>query len=102
MMPEKPDKTWLDYLEEEDLSFIKRFLLVSGSLKELADAYGVSYPTVRLRLDRLIQKVQILDDRKVEDVYERLLRAQYANGKLDAATFKGLLAAYQEQKKGSP
>ena len=72
-----------------------------GSLKELADAYGVSYPTLRLRLDRLIQKIKILDSEKIEDGYERVLRAQFADGKLDGTTFKQLLTAYQEQKKGS-
>ena len=92
---------WVDRLDEEDLTFIKRFILVSGSLKELADAYGVSYPTLRLRLDRLIQKVKILDSQKIEDGYERLLRAQFADGKLDAATFKQLLTTYQQHMKGS-
>jgi hypothetical protein len=92
---------WFDRLEEEDLTFIKRFILLSGSLKELADAYSVSYPTLRLRLDRLIQKIKIFDSEKIEDGYERLLRAQFADGKLDAPTFKQLLIAYQEQKKGS-
>ena len=92
---------WLDRLEEEDLTFIKRFILLSGSLKDLADAYSVSYPTLRLRLDRLIQKIKILDSEKIEDSYERLLRAQFADGKLDAPTFKQLLTAYQEQKKGA-
>jgi hypothetical protein len=96
------DKRWIDYLEEEDLGFIKRFILFSGSLKDLANAYDVSYPTLRLRLDRLIQKIQILDNQKIEDHYERLLRAQFADGKLDAPTFKRLLSAYNEQKKDSP
>ena len=50
---------WMAELEEEDLAFIKRFLLSSGSLKEVAGAYGVTYPTVRLRLDRLIQKIRL-------------------------------------------
>lgn len=95
------DSKWIDRLEEEDLAFIKRFILLSGSLKDLADAYNVSYPTLRLRLDRLIQKIKILDSQKIEDGYERLLRAQFADGNLDAATFKQLLTAYQEQKKGS-
>ena len=54
MIPE-----WLANLEEEDVAFIKRFLLASGSLKEIAAQYGVSYPTVRLRLDRLIQKIKM-------------------------------------------
>jgi hypothetical protein len=92
---------WIDSLEEEDLAFVKRFILLSGSLKELADAYGVSYPTLRLRLDRLIQKIEILDDQRIEDSYERLLRAHFADGKLDAGAFKQLLTSYQQQRKGS-
>ena len=92
---------WIEQLEDEDLTFIKRFILLSGSLKDLAEAYNVSYPTLRLRLDRLIQKIKIFDSEKIEDSYEKLLRAQFADGRLDAATFKQLLTAYQEQKKGS-
>lgn len=42
---------WMAELDEEDVAFIRRFLLASGSLKEVAGEYGVSYPTVRLRLD---------------------------------------------------
>lgn len=49
---------WLASLDEEDVSFIKKFVLASGSLKEVAGIYGVTYPTVRLRLDRLIQKIR--------------------------------------------
>ena len=94
-----PTARWIDLLEDEDLSFIKRFILFSGSLKDLADSYKVSYPTVRLRLDRLIQKIKILDDRKIEDGFERLLRAQFADGKLDSVTFKQLLAAYRDKQK---
>ncbi|MEG1658804.1 MAG: DUF2089 family protein, partial [Oscillibacter sp.] len=41
---------WMTGLEEEDLTFVKKFILASGSLKEVAALYGVSYPTVRLRL----------------------------------------------------
>ncbi|MBQ8144487.1 MAG: DUF2089 family protein, partial [Butyricicoccus sp.] len=52
---------WMAQLESEDLAFIKRFVLASGSLKAVAEEYGVTYPTVRLRLDRLIQKIEIAD-----------------------------------------
>jgi hypothetical protein len=93
---------WIDLLEEEDLAFIKRFILVSGSLKDLATAYHVTYPTLRLRLDRLIAKITVLDSQNIEDDYERLLRALFAEGRLDAAGFKQLLRAYSRQKKGSP
>src|SRR5215475_9056243 len=88
------EERWINQLEEEDLAFVKRFILFSGSLKDLAAAYEVSYPTLRLRLDRLIQKIKILDSQKIQDSYERLLRAQFADGKLDATTFKQLLTAY--------
>lgn len=53
VMPE-----WIASLDEEDVSFIKKFVLASGSLKEVAGIYGVTYPTVRLRLDRLITEDQ--------------------------------------------
>ncbi len=100
-MPVIQEKRWVDLMDEEDLAFIKRFILLSGSLKDLAEAYSVSYPTLRLRLDRLIQKLQILESQKIEDPFERVLRAQFADGKLDAAVFKQILAAYQLQKRGS-
>jgi hypothetical protein len=95
------DKTrWTDSLEDEDLAFIKRFVLFSGSLKELAEAYNVSYPTLRLRLDRLIEKIKILDSQTIDDHFERHLRAHFADGKLEPHVFKKLLTAYQQQKKG--
>ena len=53
---------WMAGLEEEDVAFIKKFILASGSLKEVAAQYGVTYPTVRLRLDRLIQKIRLVED----------------------------------------
>jgi hypothetical protein len=86
---------WIDHLSDEDLAFMKRLVLASGSLKELANAYRISYPTVRLRLDRLIAKIQVVDSQEVRSEFERVLRAQHAEGKIDADTLKKLLAAYQ-------
>jgi hypothetical protein len=86
---------WYRALEDEDLQFIKRLVLASGSLKELAQAYGVSYPTIRLRLDRLIEKLKVLDRSDIQDDYERLLRASYAEGKIEKSTFQTLLTAYE-------
>lgn len=53
-MPIETVPEWMAGLEEEDVAFVRRFVLASGSLKEVAGGYGVTYPTVRLRLDRLI------------------------------------------------
>lgn len=88
---------WVDALEDEDLSFIKRFVLASGSMKELASAYGISYPTVRLRLDRLIQKINLLDRQDIATPFERVLRMQHADGKIDGQTLKLLLEAHQAE-----
>ena len=74
--------TWLTDLEPEDLTFIKKFILSSGSLKEVAALYGVSYPTVRLRLDRLIQKIK-LTERAEEDPYVSLVKRLAVDDKLD-------------------
>ena len=44
----------LSRLSDEDQEFVLAFILSSGSLKQMAKLYGVSYPTVRNRLDDLI------------------------------------------------
>src|SRR5687768_4970289 len=88
---------WIDRMSDEDLSFVKRFVLASGSLKAMADAYGISYPTVRLRLDRLIERIKIYDSEKITSDFERVLRAQYADGRIDLATLKTLLDAHKKE-----
>jgi hypothetical protein len=91
-------KRWTDDLEDEDLAFLKRFVLASGSLKDTAESYQISYPTVRLRLDRLIAKIQILDESTPATRFESILRASCAGGKIDYATMKKLLDAYRAEK----
>ncbi|HUT35298.1 MAG TPA: DUF2089 family protein [Planctomycetota bacterium] len=91
------EHTWTNLLSDEDMAFVKRFVLASGSLKELAAAYGISYPTVRLRLDRLIEKIRILDSHEIRSDFERHLRVLFGEGKLDMATLKLLLAAHQKE-----
>ena len=93
--------TWFDELSDEDTTFIKRFVLASGSLKALARVYQISYPTVRLRLDRLIEKVKVLDDDAIASPFERMLRARYAEGKLDMETLRVLLAAHEAELAGT-
>ena len=85
------------HLNDEDLAFIKRLVLASGSLKDVAASYGISYPTVRLRLDRLIAKITVTESEDIRSDFERVLRAQHAEGKIDADTLKTLLAAYRTE-----
>jgi hypothetical protein len=45
-------------LSSEDLQFILDFVKSSGSLKVMAQQMGLSYPTVRNRLDDIILKIK--------------------------------------------
>ena len=91
---------WMAQLEEEDVAFIKRFVLASGSLKQIAGEYGVTYPTVRLRLDRLIQKIE-LGEREDEDQYVALIKRLAVNDKLDFDTAKILIHEYKKRRADS-
>ncbi len=86
---------WMANLEDEDMTFIKNFILASGSMKEMARRYGVTYPTVRLRLDRVIQKIQISDD-TAADPFVSLVKRLALNEKLDFDTAKILVAEYKK------
>ena len=63
----------------------------------MAQAHQVSYPTVRLRLDRLIQKIQLVEEHQEMSHFERVLRAHYAEGKIDLPTLKELLSAHEKE-----
>lgn len=88
---------WFLALEEEDASFLKNFVCASGSLKEVARRYEVSYPTVRLRLDRLIQKIQLAESAE-PDEYVALVKRLAVDDKLDVETAKILIGAYRKTK----
>lgn len=88
---------WMTNLDDEDLSFIKKFILSSGSLKEIAKQYEVTYPTVRLRLDRLIQKIQISEE-NANEPYISLIKRLAVNDKLDFETAKILVSEYKKMK----
>ena len=91
---------WRAGREEEDGAFITRFVRSSGSLMEMAAEYGVTYPTVRLRLDRLIQKIR-LEDAVDQEPYVALIKRLALNDKLDFDTAKLLIAEYRKTLKQS-
>ncbi len=84
---------WTELLEPEELSFIRRFLLSSGSLKEMAEEYGVSYPTIRQRLDGLIEKVGRATKEKPVSELRRVIRQMVEDGELDLPEARKILSA---------
>ena len=97
MEQRQTEQPWLNGLTDEDMAFVKRFLLASGSLKEIAAQYGISYPTVRLRLDRLIDKIKLYDSQSRYSEFEQTLRTAHIDGKIDHATLTKLLSAYRKE-----
>ena len=55
------DLSVLARLDTEEQEFVIMFLKSSGSLKDMARIYGISYPTIRNRLDAVIEKVKTLE-----------------------------------------
>ncbi len=89
---------WMSNLDDEDVAFIKKFIMSSGSLKEIAKQYEVTYPTVRLRLDKLIQKIHISDTTENEP-YIALIKRLAVNEKIDFEAAKILITEYKKMNK---
>ena len=53
-------------LAPDDQEFILEFIKASGSLKDMARFLGVSYPTVRNRLDDIIRKLRANETKSKE------------------------------------
>ncbi|EPY2276364.1 DUF2089 family protein [Clostridium sporogenes] len=88
---------WLSNLDYEDIEFIKKFILTSGSLKEIAKLYEVSYPTVRLRLDKLIQNIEI-NDKNLNEPFISFIKELSLDEKIDLDTAKLIINEYKKEK----
>lgn len=95
-MAEPRIPVWAAELSEDEWQFIRRFLLESGSLKGVAKQYGVSYPTVRVRLDRLIEKIRLLDNHSRKSPFHRKLQVLVAEGRIDLSTARVLQQAHEK------
>ena len=85
----------IENLDDAEIDFIKRFILESGSLKEMAAIYGVSYPTVRLRLDRIIEKIKLSD--KEDLSYVSLIKSMAIDGKITLDAAEILIEEYKKE-----
>ncbi len=69
-------------LSDSDLEFILAFVRCSGSLKEMAKLQSISYPTLRNRLNILIDLIENLEN-KTKTSKEAIL-LELENGKINA------------------
>ena len=88
---------WFLKLEREDQEFVKQLVKASGSLKELAKIYQVSYPTVRVRLNKIIQHIDLIEQ-QAKSSFETKIMEMVINDELPLNLAKKILADYQEEK----
>ncbi|WP_209714818.1 DUF2089 family protein [Asticcacaulis sp. BE141] len=87
---------WVTNVTAEDLAFLRSFLLASGSLKALAAKYGVSYPTIRARLDQVIERVRTAETEKI-DPFRAKLKDLVAGGEIEPRLARELLDLHRRQ-----
>src|SRR5215472_6347729 len=66
-------------LEAEDQIFIAAFVRSHGSIKEMEQIFGVSYPTIKARLNRIAQSLEFIETNPApprSEVLERLARGE--------------------------
>ena len=70
-------------LSLEDQVFITAFLRSHGSIKEMEQVFGVSYPTIKARLNRIAGQLEFVDTNPSPSRAEVLERLK--SGEIDAA-----------------
>lgn len=82
-----------DYLSDEELYFTETFIRCRGNIKEVEKGLGISYPTVRAKLDAVIKKLGFevgADEQTVKK--EEILKA-LENGEITAEQGAELMSA---------
>lgn len=73
-------------LSGDQLSFVRAFLRVRGNLSEMEKVLGVSYPTIRNKLEEINNALEQAEQNPPPSQSERSkILAQVASGELDAA-----------------
>ena len=88
---------WIASLNETELNFIKNFVLSSGSLKQMAQEYGVTYPTIRSHLDAVIKKIE-LGEQAEEDAYVKLIKGMAIEGSIEFDAAAVLIREYKNRR----
>lgn len=87
---------WYESLNPADREFVRLFVLESGSLKRMTRVFEVSYPTVRARLDRIIEKVSINDKAPEADPFISEVLHLGIDGVISRDSAKTIINIYKE------
>src|SRR5665811_1711770 len=66
-------------LRYEDQVFVSEFVRCHGSIKYMEKAFGISYPTVKNRLNRIVQQLRLVEVEQVtahDEIFDLLERGE--------------------------
>jgi hypothetical protein len=66
-------------LRYEDQVFVGEFVRSHGSIKYMEKAFGISYPTVKNRLNRIVQQLQLVEVEQLtehDEIFDLLERGE--------------------------
>ncbi|MCA9833810.1 MAG: DUF2089 domain-containing protein [Thermomicrobiales bacterium] len=91
----------LSRLPGDSLNFLESFIRNKGVIKDIEVDLGISYPTVRARLDDVVNQLGFNEQRKLRPSQEREERRsileRLSNGTITAETAATLMASLNER-----
>ncbi len=88
---------WILALDIESAEFIRKFIINSGSLKNMAEIYDVSYPTVRSKLDSLIKKIEL--NSKSDDIeFVNMIKNFVIDERMSLETAQLIIKKYKNER----
>ncbi len=91
----------LSRLPADSLNFLESFIRNKGVIKDIEVDLGISYPTVRSRLDDVVRQLGYNEQRKLRPSQEREERRsileRLSNGTITAETAAALMADLSER-----
>lgn len=88
---------WFFDLEKEEQIFIKNFIIASGSMKELSKHYEVSYPTIRARIDKIIDKIKITEH--TSNSFDTFILNMVIDNEITLKSAKEIIKKHEEEEK---
>ncbi len=85
-------------LSPAELDLMLQFVLASGSLKDLARVYQVSYPTIRARVDRMIERLRQIMAGEMSDPMMQLLADLVERAEITPSVAQLLREVYHSEK----
>lgn len=86
---------WLLLLDNEEIKLIKILLLCSCSLKSTAKVLNISYPTLRKKINTIINKIEV-SDKSIDSNLISYINHLAINGDLNIDHAEKIIELYKE------